>query len=70
MKISSEIKKYIHNFDCGKIMKGGFVVTKLLFPFSKSNVYFRHITEFVFVNCVTVSNVFNTNVPVKAFFPH
>ena len=50
-------------------MKGGFVATKLFFPFSNSNLYVRHMTKFVFVNSVTVSKVFNNNVPVMAFFP-
>ena len=50
-------------------MKDVFAVTKI-FSFWYSNVYVGHMTEFVFEDCVTVSNVFNTNVPVKAFLPH
>ena len=50
-------------------MKDVFAVTKLFFPLSNSNLYVRHMTEFVYVNSVTVSKVFNNNVTVMAFFP-
>ena len=43
--------------------------TQVLFSYSNSNVYGRHATEFVFVNSVTISKVFNNNVPGMAFVP-
>ena len=47
----------------------GRVCFKQVFPCLFSKVYVRHMTEFVFVNCVTISNVFINKMPVMAFFP-
>ena len=69
MKISLEIKKVCTQFCMAEDNEGRVCCNQVFFPFSNSNVYVRHITEFVFVNSVTVSKVFSNNVPVMAFFP-
>ena len=67
MKIISEIKNIYKHFCMGEDNEGR-VCCNQDFSFWYSNVYVGHMTEFVFEDCVTISNVFNTNVPVKAFF--
>ena len=67
MKISSELKDIYTHFCKAEDKDGRLFCSQVYFSFSNSNVYDRQMTEFVFVNCVTVSNVFNYNVPVMAF---
>ena len=50
MKISSELKEIYTHFCMAEDKEGRVYCDQVFFSFSNSNVYLRHMTEFVFVN--------------------
>ena len=60
MKIISEIRTYMHILVRPKKMKRGFSVTKIILLFVLQGICLT-ISEFAFMNCVTVSKVLNNS---------